>query len=1591
MISRFLKASKTLRNKLNNHPGQKARARKRKQRLAFEALEDRRLLATLPPSPALLSTIEGFNIDDNAFNNDNAYIQPPDPFGAAGPAHIVNVGNTSIQWFTKDGTNQYHTSLKNFFAPLRPDDGIFDPKVLYDQYANRFVVVTLERYQTSAGDWFDMSRIMVAVSDDSDPNGKWYYHSINGMVNVPDPTDVEETLVTWTDYPGFALDEEALYITGNLFEFGTQDPYGNRLWIMDKGLGKGGFYDNGPAVVNMYDPSALTGVDFTGNYTQAQDFRCMQPAHVYGTAPAGVGTWLTLYDGLNNGVQELVDVIRIEDPLTTPKFTRTTINVGDIEDSTLPIDDNSPQRLSTARLDGGDRRVTNAVWRDNSLYVATVINPRSGPDVNQVTAHWFRFDTSNLQTLKLADQGNVGGEEIGFAAHTIWPAVNVDSQGNMVIGFSATGPTIHPGSYYAVRAPSDPAGTVRLAGTLAAGQDVFALAGTTATSDRNWGGYTSVALDPTDGVTFWLYNMYALPRQTLPGRWGTRWGSLRLADPAPPPTPGPVTIRGVVWDDQDEDRRRDATEPGLGGWVVWPDLDNDGERDLGEAALSVKTDSAGRYSITLDVTGSVTLYESMNTGWKQTFPGGTTQAQVVTVTGGGTINDINFGNSDNVGFDHGDAPAPYPTLEANNGAKHAIIAGFGLGVAATDGSTVVVDGEPDGLPDTNALGDDNNISDDENGVVFTTGLMPGKPATLTVTVSLGTNAPGLLQGWIDWNRDGDWADASEQVFKNRSLAAGTHTLTVNVPGTASPGTSYARFRYGHEKDLSYVGTSYFDGEVEDYRVGILSERPDAVDDAFTVERDSRENIFNVLANDVPGANGITMLRIRDLNMEGASGTATIDRNGTPDNYTDDFIRYTPRAGFSGSDPFSYTVVDVGNGLTDTARVTVTVTRPQGDAPVAVDDSYIVLTTADYPMPVLANDLRGPTGLPPVISDFDADGLVGTVTLVQNLGGSGLQGFTYTADPNFFGTEQFTYTIIDANEKTSTGRVTVQVGTNRINDDLVQFRLEAHELNDLTGDRIITSIGQGMQFEVWAYVQDMRNVPGYEQAPGLDDDDKGVGSAYMDLLYDAAMVSFAGVKFELEDGDKPGNYPAGQIYDAEVPGILNEVGAFQGFPSDPLGAEEKLLYKATFTAEQLGTVQFKTDPADGLPGQPALHETALRIPEVPAAYDQIEFLTTTINVEQLNPLVKIRLAATDLAGNSLEGRQIAPGTEFFVNAYVDDLGVRNGGTTVPPDQEGVFSAYMDINYDPNLARPVITQTGLGFDITNGPLFIKEGLKGTDWWPDAGIVDEVGTYQGFPGGPAETFSGEALLFRIRFEALGGAGGQLVFSGNEADAVVSETTLVNPYPGVSVPTAQILFDSAAPFTVTAGAGEGEFTNPNNRFDVNNDNHVTPYDALALVNFLNVSGTTALLGTAGGGEGEAGRMYYDVNSDFVVSAIDALGVINYLNAALSGAAGEGEAPAELPVSASVSQVRLAGVLPARDLLTLPRASTAAAAADSLTDWWLPEEHEETDYFAAVGADERTGPELSREPILSDALADDIAAAWGQSDAFELLPTDWL
>lgn len=162
-------------------------------------------------------------------------------------------------------------------------------------------------------------------------------------------------------------------------------------------------------------------------------------------------------------------------------------------------------------------------------------------------------------------------------------------------------------------------------------------------------------------------------------------------------------------------------------------------------------------------------------------------------------------------IDFGDAPDTYSTSLAANGARHEIVANNPfLGSQSPDG-------EADahlGILSDDSNNDASNI-DDEEGIAFVTGLARGLDNTVLVSAS----STGYLQAWFDWNRDGDFEDEGEQVFKDKALTAGSNNLAVRVPIDADIGSSWARFRFGSQTGINYNGGAT-DGEVEDYAIEI---------------------------------------------------------------------------------------------------------------------------------------------------------------------------------------------------------------------------------------------------------------------------------------------------------------------------------------------------------------------------------------------------------------------------------------------------------------------------------------------------------------------------------------------------------------------------------------------------------------------------------------------------------------------------------------------------------------------------------------------------------------------------------------------------
>ncbi|HIF9507385.1 TPA: GEVED domain-containing protein, partial [Photobacterium damselae] len=181
-----------------------------------------------------------------------------------------------------------------------------------------------------------------------------------------------------------------------------------------------------------------------------------------------------------------------------------------------------------------------------------------------------------------------------------------------------------------------------------------------------------------------------------------------------------------------------------------------------------------------------------------------------------------------LGTDLGDAPDTtvgtginnYTTTYENDGAMHV--------QADTDDNGFIDlrmgnlwDADLGNLQDIGAIADDNNNFDDEDGVTLVQSATKGENFDITVNVvedSGRTSTGQRLYAWLDFNLDGDWDDAGEQVVADTSAAIGNNSYSVPIPAGAVVGYSYLRVRLCSDVGCdSPIGLAN-DGEVEDYRV-----------------------------------------------------------------------------------------------------------------------------------------------------------------------------------------------------------------------------------------------------------------------------------------------------------------------------------------------------------------------------------------------------------------------------------------------------------------------------------------------------------------------------------------------------------------------------------------------------------------------------------------------------------------------------------------------------------------------------------------------------------------------------------------------------
>lgn len=323
----------------------------------------------------------------------------------------------------------------------------------------------------------------------------------------------------------------------------------------------------------------------------------------------------------------------------------------------------------------------------------------------------------------------------------------------------------------------------------------------------------------------------------------------------------------------DIDVNNDGT-PDSGGFSGWDILDSVGYIDANTGdqaygAINFRTGGAGLVpvgSVSVDIGAGPLSYVGRNlisqgpaaSGWvagdlqNGTGPLWTLTAATPVGFNGRPLDHIGSLNFDQADF--GDLPDVYLTTKGVGGASH----GVGGPILGTS-----KDVETNGKPSVAANLDDNSSSDDEDGVTI-----PAAKEGTTITVSIlvgNVTGSAIVQGWFDWNGDGDFADAGENAITGTVGSNGVVNFNVAVPQGAfddTDGVSYARFRISSTGVAGPAGAAA-DGEVEDYQITILTSATDDFGDA-------PDSYGTTLANNGARHTGVgpTLGPARDIERDG---------------------------------------------------------------------------------------------------------------------------------------------------------------------------------------------------------------------------------------------------------------------------------------------------------------------------------------------------------------------------------------------------------------------------------------------------------------------------------------------------------------------------------------------------------------------------------------------------------------------------------------------------------------------------------------------------------------------------------------------------
>lgn len=436
---------------------------------------------------------------------------PPDTMGDVGPTHVLVMVNGKIRSWTKAGVaGTINTTTDNFFNSVRNASGTSDPRVKYDPLTGRWYLVIINVANSN-------NRVLLAVSSGSNPDtSTWTFFFFNLESGAGGTADNSG----FFDYPTLGVDNNALYIGGNVFKGGFT---GSTGFVVRKSSVTGG----GPIVVTAFRQLCNNSVN--GPYT---------PQGVDNRDPAATEGYFIGVGSLSYGD---LWIRRISTPGGTPTISG---NIQLIVPTTgAPQDfviggggapDTLDDRLFAAKLCKNRLTGVTTLWTAHNFEVnASGVFNSTG---NRNGSRWYQI--GNLSTTPtLIQSGTLFDSAATNPKHYWIPSVVMSGQGHMAIGTSwgSAVATEDPGVAVAGRLSSDALGVTQAPTFAVSSSNTYNLG-----NPVRWGDYSHTVVDPTDDMTIWTFQEYS----SAPNVWGIRVVQLKAPGPVTPSSATPAVVQG---------------------------------------------------------------------------------------------------------------------------------------------------------------------------------------------------------------------------------------------------------------------------------------------------------------------------------------------------------------------------------------------------------------------------------------------------------------------------------------------------------------------------------------------------------------------------------------------------------------------------------------------------------------------------------------------------------------------------------------------------------------------------------------------------------------------------------------------------------------------------------------------------------------------------------------------------------------------------------------------------------------------------------------------------------------------------------------